>query len=198
MQTGATDIPLFVAGRVFAGLGVGMVSCLVPMYQSECSPKWVRGAVVSCYQWAITIGLLLAAIVNEATHLRTDASSYRIPIAIQFVWAGILSLGMFFLPESPRWLIKRGRDADAARALARYVLSSLYQFSILRGSLTSLNRLLSTADTDAEVTSELEDIRANLRIEEELGENSYLDCFKQGPNKVRGHFFRFDIALHSL
>lgn len=47
LQTGATALPLFVAGRVFAGLGVGMVSCLVPMYQSECSPKWVRGAVVS-------------------------------------------------------------------------------------------------------------------------------------------------------
>jgi len=47
LQTGATAVPLFVAGRIFAGLGVGMVSCLVPMYQSECSPKWVRGAVVS-------------------------------------------------------------------------------------------------------------------------------------------------------
>jgi MFS family permease len=53
MQTAAVQIPLFVVGRVFAGLGVGMVSCLVPMYQAECSPKWIRGAVVSCYQWAI-------------------------------------------------------------------------------------------------------------------------------------------------
>jgi MFS family permease len=53
MQTAAIAVPLFVVGRVFAGLGVGMVSCLVPMYQAECSPKWIRGAVVSCYQWAI-------------------------------------------------------------------------------------------------------------------------------------------------
>jgi len=50
MQTAATKLPLFVAGRVFAGLGVGMVSCLVPMYQAESSPKWIRGAVVSCYK----------------------------------------------------------------------------------------------------------------------------------------------------
>ena len=42
MQAGATAIPLFVAGRVFAGWGVGMVSMLIPMYQSECSPKWIR------------------------------------------------------------------------------------------------------------------------------------------------------------
>ena len=42
MQTAATALPLFVVGRVFAGLGVGMVSMLIPMYQSECSPKWIR------------------------------------------------------------------------------------------------------------------------------------------------------------
>lgn len=53
MQTGATALRLFVAGRVFAGLGVGMVSCLVPMYQAESSPGWIRGTVVSCYQLAI-------------------------------------------------------------------------------------------------------------------------------------------------
>ena len=42
MQTAASALPLFVVGRVFAGWGVGMVSMLVPMYQSECSPKWIR------------------------------------------------------------------------------------------------------------------------------------------------------------
>ena len=42
MQTAATALPLFVVGRVFAGWGVGMVSMLIPMYQSECSPKWIR------------------------------------------------------------------------------------------------------------------------------------------------------------
>jgi hypothetical protein len=63
------------------------------------SPKWIRGAVVSCYQWAITIGLLLAAIVNNATQNRDNHSAYRIPIAIQFVWAAILVSGMSYLPE---------------------------------------------------------------------------------------------------
>ena len=99
MQTAATAIPLFVAGRCIAGLGVGLISVMVPMYQSECAPKWIRGAVVSGYQWAITIGLLLAAVINNATKDRTDHSSYRIPIAIQFIWAFILDAGMIFLPE---------------------------------------------------------------------------------------------------
>lgn len=128
-------MPLFVVGRVFAGFGVGLVSCLIPMYQSEwyvsssrippnllissssvpqsgsvvpVSPRsfsLVVAAnrrvftVVSCYQWAITIGLLLAAIVNNATQNRGNHSAYRIPIAIQFVWAAVLSSGMTFLPE---------------------------------------------------------------------------------------------------
>ncbi|THH07403.1 hypothetical protein EW145_g3413 [Phellinidium pouzarii] len=55
MQVAATAWPLFIVGRVIAGLGVGLVSVLIPMYQSECAPKWIRGAVVSGYQWAIAI-----------------------------------------------------------------------------------------------------------------------------------------------
>lgn len=47
MQTIATAIPLFTAGRAVAGFGVGLLSVLVPLYQSECSPKWIRGAIIS-------------------------------------------------------------------------------------------------------------------------------------------------------
>lgn len=163
LQIGALALPLFVVGRVFAGLGVGMVSTLIPMYQSECSPKWIRGAVVACYQWAITIGLLLATIVNNSTQHRENHSAWRVPIGIQFAWAGILSFGMFFLPESPRWLIKRGREEAAAEALSR---------------------LLSASPHDPEVAAELNEIRANLRAEEELGESGYMDCFKFTHNKI--------------
>jgi len=163
MQTASTAIALFVVGRVFAGLGVGLVSCLVPMYQSECAPKWIRGAVVGAYQWAITIGLLLAAVVNNATQFRDNHSAYRIPISIQFVWAFILVTGMLWLPESPRWLIKRSRDKDAAK---------------------SLGRLLSLPADDPIVEQELDEIRANLEQEQALGESSYIDCFKGGKNKI--------------
>ena len=99
MQTGCHTFPVFVVGRVFAGLGVGIVSTCIPMYLSECSPKWIRGAVVSGYQWAITIGLLLASVVNNATQHRDDHSAWRIPTAIQLVWAFVLSAGMLYLPE---------------------------------------------------------------------------------------------------
>lgn len=63
------------------------------MYQSETAPKWIRGTIVGAYQLAITIGLFLAAIVNNSTKDHTDSGSYRIPIAVQFLWSIILIVG---------------------------------------------------------------------------------------------------------
>ncbi|KAH9472019.1 hypothetical protein Pst134EA_002648 [Puccinia striiformis f. sp. tritici] len=117
LQTASSTIPLFVVGRVFAGLGVGVASCLVPMYQSECAPKWIRGGVVACYQWAITIGLLVASVTVNATKDFDSANSYRIPIGIQFVWAAILVIGLTVLPESPRYLLLKGNEEEAWKSL---------------------------------------------------------------------------------
>ncbi|KAF2009862.1 general substrate transporter [Aaosphaeria arxii CBS 175.79] len=162
LQTVATDIPLFVAGRFFAGYGVGMISATIPLYQSETSPKWIRGAVVGAYQLAITIGLLLAAIVDNATKHRNDTGSYRIPIAVQFAWAIILFVGCIFLPETPRFHIKKGRHEAAAK------------------SLSVLRRL----DVDhPALLEELSEINANHEYELSLGKASYLDCFRGNLGK---------------
>jgi sugar porter (SP) family MFS transporter len=85
---------------------------------SEIAPKAVRGALVSGYQFCITIGILLANCVVYGTQNRDDTGSYRIPIAVQFLWAIILAIGLFFLPESPRYFVKKGQLDDAAKALA--------------------------------------------------------------------------------
>ncbi|KAI0857083.1 high-affinity glucose transporter RGT2 [Xylaria cubensis] len=159
LQTAATAIPLFLAGRFFAGFGVGLVSAIIPLYQSETAPKWIRGGIVGAYQFAITIGLLLANIVNNSTQHRNDSGSYRIPIGLQFAWSLILTVGMLFLPETPRYLIKKGNDEKAARSLGR------------------LRRL--PAD-DPSVAAELAEIRANHEFELSIGQASYLDCFR-GP-----------------
>ncbi|KAI9784782.1 MAG: Plasma membrane low glucose sensor [Geoglossum umbratile] len=157
LQTASTAIPLFTAGRFFAGYGVGLVSALVPLYQSESSPKWIRGTIVGCYQLAITLGLLIAAIVNNATKDRNDTGSYRIPVAVQFAWALILIIGMLILPETPRYLIKTGKMEKAARALSR------------------LRRL---PVDDPSLLDELAEIKANHDYEMAIGKASYLDCFK--------------------
>ncbi|KAG5336008.1 hypothetical protein C0989_012316 [Termitomyces sp. Mn162] len=156
----------FIVGRVIAGLGVGLVSCLIPMYQSECSPKHLRGAIVGLYQLAITIGALLAAIVLNATKSRPDHSSWRIPIAVQFVWAAILVIGMLVLPESPRFLLKKGREAAGKSALGR---------------------LLTRPVDSPEVTAEFDEIMAALEADRQLGSGSYADCFRNtdGKNGLR-------------
>jgi SP family sugar:H+ symporter-like MFS transporter len=157
LQCASTSRPLFVAGRFFAGLGVGLVSAQIPMYQSETAPKWIRGTIVGCYQLAITIGLFLAAIVNNSTKNRDDTGSYRIPVAVQFAWSIVLVVGLFFLPETPRFLIKKDRRDKAVK------------------SLSKLRRL--PADHPA-IEAELNEIEANHRYELSLGKATYADCFR--------------------
>ncbi|KXT16985.1 hypothetical protein AC579_7419 [Pseudocercospora musae] len=157
LQTASTGQPLLIAGRFFAGLGVGLLSAMVPMYQSETAPKWIRGTIVGAYQWAITIGLFLAAIVNYSTGDRNDSGSYRIPIAVQFAWSIIICVGLFFLPETPRFLIKQDKHEKAARALSK------------------LRRL--PIDHPA-LVEELAEVEANHRYEMSISKATYLDCFK--------------------
>jgi len=157
LQTAASAIPLFVAGRFFAGFGVGLISALVPLYQSESLPKWIRGAVVGSYQFAITVGLFIAAIVDYATQGRQDTGAYRIPIAVQFAWALIMITGMLFLPETPRFYIKKGKNEKACKSLSR------------------LRRL--KVDHPA-LVEEIAEIQANHEYELSLGTATYFDCFR--------------------
>ncbi|KAJ4180582.1 hypothetical protein FALCPG4_004089 [Fusarium falciforme] len=120
MVTGHGDpLACIVAGRLIAGIGVGFESAIVILYMSEICPRKVRGALVAGYQFCITIGLLLAACIVYGTEDFYNPNSYRIPIAIQFPWAVILGGGLLFLPDSPRYFVKRGRIEDAIDALSR-------------------------------------------------------------------------------
>jgi len=118
LETASTSIGVMAAGRIICGFGVGFISAIVILYMSEIAPKKVRGAVVAGYQFCITIGILLANCVVYATQNRKDTGSYRIPIAIQFLWAIILGTGLALLPESPRYFVKKGKLDKAAKALA--------------------------------------------------------------------------------
>ncbi|OCK78589.1 general substrate transporter [Lepidopterella palustris CBS 459.81] len=157
LQTAATSQPLFIAGRFFAGLGVGLVSAMIPMYQAETSPKWIRGTIVGAYQLAITIGLLLAAIVNNSTKNRNDSGSYRIPIAVQFLWALVLVGGLMILPETPRYLIKRDKYEKAA---------------------VSLGKLRRLPPDHPAIVEELNEVEANHRYEMSIGKASYQECLR--------------------
>jgi len=119
LQTASTALGLLVAGRLVAGFGVGFVSAIIILYMSEICPKKVRGALVSGYQFCITIGILLASCVDYGTQNRMDTGSYRIPIALQMLWALILAVGLFLLPESPRYYVKKGQLEKASHSLTR-------------------------------------------------------------------------------
>lgn len=159
IQVAATTIPALVVGRLIAGLGVGFVSAINILYMSEVAPRKVRGAIVSCYQFAITIGIMLASCVGYATQSRRDTGAFRIPIAIQFLWAVILAIGLFLLPESPRYYVKKGRLDLAIEALSR-----------VRGQPQESEWL----------QDELAEIQANYEYEQQVGQVSWLGCFTGG------------------
>ncbi|RQM05160.1 hypothetical protein DH86_00003162, partial [Scytalidium sp. 3C] len=119
LQTAVQGLGLIVAGRLIAGFGVGFVSAIIILYMSEICPRKVRGALVSGYQFCITIGLLLASCVDYGTEKRLDTGAYRIPIALQMLWALILGIGLVFLPESPRYFVKKGNLEKATEVLSR-------------------------------------------------------------------------------
>lgn len=111
----------FAVGRFVAGLGVGALSLLVPMFQSETAPPWIRGALVCTYQLFITLGIFLAACFNFGTytHQAGNSGSWRIVIAIGWIWTLILGLGVWSFPETPRYVYRKGHVEDAKRTLMR-------------------------------------------------------------------------------
>ncbi len=124
----AISAAVLFAGRVIVGLGIGLSSGTVPVYISEVSPPDARGWTVSLFQLSITIGILLAYLVDYA--FANVGQGWRWMFGLSVVPAAIFALGMIYLPESPRWLVRGGRH-DAARAI--------------------LSRVRATPDVDAEL-----------------------------------------------
>lgn len=103
-------------GRLVAGFGVGALSLLVPMFQAETAPPWIRGALVCTYQLFITLGIFLAACFNYGTytHMMHSSGSWRIVISLGWLWTMVLGLGIWGFKETPRFVYRRGQ-VDAAR-----------------------------------------------------------------------------------
>ncbi|CCD22446.1 glucose sensor NDAI_0A02890 [Naumovozyma dairenensis CBS 421] len=156
LQVGASGMVLLVVGRVISGLGIGLISAVVPLYQAEAAHKSLRGAIISTYQWAITWGLLVSSAVAQGTHNRTDATSYRLPLGLQYVWSFILAIGMIFLPESPRYYVLKDELDKAAEAL-----SFLRRVPI----------------HDSGLLEELVEIKATYDYESSFGSTTFWDCF---------------------
>ena len=132
---GAPGFQILIVARIVGGLGVGMASVLAPMYISEFSPPCLRGRLVALYQLSIVLGILAAyfsnwLLVNFAqghVHALND-TGWLHQILVAEVWRGMFGVGivpavafftlLFFVPESPRWLLKTGQNFAALKILA--------------------------------------------------------------------------------
>ena len=112
----APNVGVLVLFRVVLGLAVGAAALIVPLYLSEIAPTEIRGAISSLNQLMIVTGILVAYVVNA---LLADAGAWRWMLGLAFLPSVVLLVGMYFMPETPRWLVSRGRDDDARDVLRR-------------------------------------------------------------------------------
>jgi len=102
------------ASRVIVGMATGVASFVAPMYLSEIAPAQIRGRLVALNQVAVTVGILASYLVAYAF---SGAGLWRWMLGIGVVPAIALFIGMWMVPDSPRWLVLQGRDKEAAQAL---------------------------------------------------------------------------------
>ncbi|KAJ5936359.1 general substrate transporter [Penicillium verhagenii] len=122
LQTGAPTVAFLYAGRAIAGLGVGILVMIVPIYQAELAHPDIRGRVTSLQQLMLGVGSLVASWISWGTYINfadTDSRQWRISLGIQMVPAVFLAALILLFPESPRWLIDHGRLDEGLQTLAR-------------------------------------------------------------------------------
>jgi SP family sugar:H+ symporter-like MFS transporter len=161
-------------GRIVAGLGVGILSVGVPMFQSECCPREIRGPVVASYQLMITIGILVSNIINYIVrdHPGQDSdAAWRIVIGLGIAFSVPLGLGILLVPESPRWLAGRGRMEDARMSLAR-----------LRGHKAD--------PTNALVAEDYKEMEDSINSQKTVGKGTWLECFTGQPSGIPRLLYR--------
>ncbi|TFK42071.1 general substrate transporter [Crucibulum laeve] len=148
-------------GRFIAGLGVGALSAIVPLYNGETAPKALRGTLLVLYQLQIIIGLFLSYVFDLATHHLNNSASWRIPVGLQLLWGLIMLSGIFFLPESPRHLLGTGRREEARKVIAQ---------------------LNGVPEDDGLVQESMEELEYGIRAENEGGKATWAECFSTRNN----------------
>jgi SP family sugar:H+ symporter-like MFS transporter len=149
------------AGRILNYVYVGMELSVIPVFQAEMAPPRLRGFLVGTYQCSLLLGGVIINIICNSTSSLDDNRSWRIPTGLYYVIPTIVGSCVWFVPESPRWLLVRGYDDDA---------------------LVSLRRIRRAEISDDDTLLELMMIKSEIESEKEKG--TYADLFK-GVNLKR-------------
>ncbi|EJC98736.1 general substrate transporter [Fomitiporia mediterranea MF3/22] len=114
LQTAAVSYAMMVVARIITGIGNGLNTSTVPTYHAECSPAAKRGSNIMIEGSLITFGIMLSYWIDFGFFFISGSTAqWRVPISLQIVLATIMIFGIGILPESPRWLVKHGRHAEA-------------------------------------------------------------------------------------
>jgi len=124
----ASSSVIFISARILGGLAVGAASVLSPMYVAEVAPPKNRGMLVAIYQLAIVLGILCSYTINYGLH--GFENNWRWMFATGIAPSVLFFIGLFFIPESPRWLYKAGRKDESMKVLTRIGGESLAKFEI--------------------------------------------------------------------
>lgn len=158
----------FMVARVITGMGIGFITSVTPVYQSEISPAAQRGWQVCSQLSTMLFGLLVAYIVNYGFYFTHSSIQWRFPLLFQLVFAAYILIVTPWLPDSPRWLMRHETSSDKGEQV--------------------LAKLRNRPMDDPSVRAEVKDILEAIEIESKE-EGSWMDLFRDGGIRANKRFY---------
>ncbi|KAK8107727.1 uncharacterized protein PG998_009740 [Apiospora kogelbergensis] len=164
LQTLATNMPMMMLGRIIAGLGVGTLSTIVPVYQSEISPPHNRGKLACIEFSGNIIGYTTSVWVDYFCGFIENNYSWRAPLMMQCVMGALLGLGSLVIVESPRWLLDHDHDEEGI-----VVIANLYGAGDIH---------------NPKARDEFREIKMDVLLQRMEGERTYSEMFRKYKTRV--------------